>query len=136
MSNNVMELLQGIIGELKVIAKSETIVGEPVSAGDRTVIPVSRISVGFGAGGGQDSKSDNTARYGGGGGGGAIIEPIAFLVLDKDKVSLLATKKKGSFDKIMEAAPDALAALKNLAARKMKSEGDSESTDKDDEQSD
>ena len=51
MSNNVMELLQGIIGELKVIAKSETIIGEPVTAGDRTVIPVSRISVGFGAGG-------------------------------------------------------------------------------------
>ncbi len=135
MSNNVMELLQGIIGELKVIAKSETIVGDPVTAGDRTVIPVSRISVGFGAGGGQDTKSENTSRYGGGGGGGAIIDPIAFLVLEKDKVSLLATQKKGSFDKIIAAAPDALAALKNLAARKSKGDGEdaSKSPDTDDE---
>ena len=43
MSNNIMELLQGIIGELKVIAKSETVVGQPITAGDRTVIPVTRL---------------------------------------------------------------------------------------------
>ena len=125
MSNNIMELLQGIIGELKVIAKSETVVGQPVTAGDRTVIPVTRISVGFGAGGGEDGKEEKGSRYGGGGGGGAVIDPVAFLVLEEDKVSLLTAKKKGSFDKIIESAPDVLAALKNLATRKS-SGGDEE----------
>lgn len=120
MSNNIMELLQGIIGELKVIAKSETVIGQPVTAGDRTVIPITRISVGFGAGGGEEGKDDKGTRYGGGGGGGAIIDPVAFLVLEKDKVSLLTAKKTGSFDKIIESAPDVLAALKNLATRKAK----------------
>lgn len=125
MSNNVMELLQGIIGELKVIAKSETVVGQPVTAGDRTVIPVTRISVGFGAGGGEEGKQDKGSRFGGGGGGGAVIDPVAFLVLDKDKVTLLAAQKKGSFDKIIESAPDVLAAIKNFASRKS-SAGDEE----------
>jgi uncharacterized spore protein YtfJ len=119
-----MDLLQGIIGELKVIAKSETVVGQPVTAGDRTVIPVTRISVGFGAGGGEEGKEEKGSRYGGGGGGGAVIDPVAFLILEKDKVSLLTAKKKGSFDKIIESAPDVLAALKNLATRK--SSGDDE----------
>lgn len=126
MSNNIMELLQGIIGELKVIAKSETVVGQPVTAGDRTVIPVTRISVGFGAGGGEEGKEDKGSRYGGGGGGGAVIDPVAFLVLEKDKVSLLTAKKKGSFDKIIESAPDVLAALKNLATRKSSGGSDDE----------
>jgi sporulation protein YtfJ len=117
-SNNIMELLQGIIGELKVIAKSETVVGQPVTAGDRTIIPVTRISVGFGAGGGEEGKQDKGSRFGGGGGGGAVIDPVAFLVIEKDKVFLLAAKKKGSFDKIIESAPDVLAAIKNLATRK------------------
>lgn len=118
-NNNIMELLQGIIGELRVIAKSETVVGQPVQAGDRTVIPVTRISVGFGAGGGEDSPGGGKGpRFGGGGGGGAVIDPVAFLVLDKDKVSLVTAKKKGSFEKIIEAAPDVLATIKSLATKK------------------
>jgi uncharacterized spore protein YtfJ len=122
-----MELLQGIIGELKVIAKSETVVGEPVTAGDRTVIPVTRISVGFGAGGGEEGKDDKGARYGGGGGGGAVIDPVAFLVLERDKVSLLTAKKKGSFERIIESAPDVLAALKTLASKKSQSDDEEKS---------
>jgi uncharacterized spore protein YtfJ len=119
-----MDLLQGIIGELKVIAKSETVVGQPVTAGERTVIPVTRISVGFGAGGGEEGRPEKGDRYGGGGGGGAVIDPVAFLILEQDKVSLLTAKKKGSFDKIMESAPDLLNALKDLARKKSRGEGE------------
>ncbi|MEW5875970.1 MAG: spore germination protein GerW family protein [Candidatus Zixiibacteriota bacterium] len=117
-SNNIMDLLQGIIGELKAIAKSETVVGQPVQAGDRTVIPVTRITVGFGAGGGEDTQSGKGPRFGGGGGGGAVIDPVAFLVLDKDKVSLVTARQKGAFEKVMEAAPDVLATIKSFASKK------------------
>jgi len=63
MSNNVVEILKGVVGELREIAKSETVIGEPVTVGDRTVIPVVKISVGFGAGGGQgeDEKARSSA---------------------------------------------------------------------------
>jgi sporulation protein YtfJ len=125
-NNNIMELLQGIIGELKVIAKSETVVGQPVQAGDRTVIPITRISVGFGAGGGEDTQDGKGPRFGGGGGGGAVIDPVAFLVLDKDKVSLVTAKQKGVFDKVIEAAPDVLAAIKSLASKKGEKDDSSE----------
>ncbi|GAB4316271.1 MAG: GerW family sporulation protein [Candidatus Zixiibacteriota bacterium] len=117
MSNNVMELLQGIIGELKVVAKSETVVGQPVTAGTRTVIPVTRISVGFGAGGGEDGKPEQGPRFGGGGGGGAVIDPVAFLVLEDEKVSLLLTKKHSTIDKIVDVAPEIVNAIKKLAGK-------------------
>ena len=53
MANNVVEILQGVVGELKDMARSESIIGEAITIGDKTVIPVVKISVGFGAGGGQ-----------------------------------------------------------------------------------
>lgn len=128
MSNNVMELLQGIIGELKVVAKSETVVGQPVTAGNRTVIPVTRVSVGFGAGGGEDGKPDQGPRFGGGGGGGAVIDPVAFLVVEEDKVSLLLTKRHSTIDKIVDVTPEVVNAIKKLVS-KAKSDDDDKKRD-------
>ncbi len=118
MASNLMEVLQAIVGELKTIARSETVIGNPVTVGDKTVIPITRISVGFGAGGGEEGRQDKGTRFGGGGGGGAVIEPVAFLIIDRDKVSLLTARDRTSFDKIIDAAPDMLAAIKNLATKK------------------
>jgi uncharacterized spore protein YtfJ len=102
--NNVVDILKGVVGELREISKSETIIGEPISVGNRTVIPVVTISVGFGAGGGQGEDKKAMAGFGGGGGGGARIEPTAFIILDEDGVSLLPMAK-GKWDQIIDAIP-------------------------------
>ncbi len=73
MANNVVEILKGVVGELREISKSETVVGKPITVGDKTVIPVVKISVGFGAGGGQGESEKTGTGFGGGGGGGARI---------------------------------------------------------------
>ena len=104
MSNNVVELLKGVVGELREIAKSETVVGDPVTIGDTTVIPIVKISVGFGAGGGQGEDEKSRSGFGGGGGGGAKIEPAAFIIMDKDGVRLLPASK-GKWDSIIDAIP-------------------------------
>ena len=49
--NKVSEILKDIVGELKNIATSQTVVGEPITVNEKTVIPVVKISLGFGAGG-------------------------------------------------------------------------------------
>ncbi len=82
MSNNVVDILKGVVGELREISKSETIIGQPITVGNRTVIPVVKISVGFGAGGGQGEDEKKGSGFGGGGGGGARIEPAAFIIMD------------------------------------------------------
>jgi len=104
MSNNVVDILKGVVGELREIARSETIIGEPVTFGERTVIPVVKISVGFGAGGGQGEDEKSRSGFGGGGGGGAKIEPAAFIIMDDTGVSLLPVTK-GKWDNIIDAIP-------------------------------
>ena len=104
MANNVVEILKGVVGELREISKSETIIGEPITVGDKTVIPIVKISVGFGAGGGQGENEKAGTGFGGGGGGGAKIEPAAFIIMDKHGVSLLPANK-GKWDSIIDSIP-------------------------------
>ncbi|RME19838.1 MAG: sporulation protein [Candidatus Zixiibacteriota bacterium] len=104
MANNVVEILKGVVGELREMARSEAIIGEPVTVGDRTVIPVVKISLGFGAGGGQGENEKAGTGFGGGGGGGAKIEPAAFIIIDKDGYKLLPAKK-GGWGELIDAIP-------------------------------
>jgi uncharacterized spore protein YtfJ len=120
MTNKLTDLLQSIIGELKQIAVTETIVGEPVALGDKKVVPVSRIMVGFGVGGGEGASEKQGEGFGGGGGGGVRIEPVGFIVIDEDKVSFLPTKA-GKFEGLIEAIPDLFNKIKSL--KKDKGEG-------------
>lgn len=117
-SGNLVEVLQAIVGELRQIARSESIVGAPVTIGDRTIVPITKLSVGFGAGGAEGTRPDKGSGFGGGGGGGAMIEPVAFLVLDKERIQLLTTKKQGAFEAVLEAAPDLIASIKNWADKR------------------
>lgn len=102
--NNVVELLKGVVGELRQVASSETVIGEPITVGDRTVIPVVKVTIGFGAGGGQGEMAKGESGFGGGGGGGAKIEPIAFIIMDETGVSLLPVAK-GKWEGVIDAIP-------------------------------
>ncbi len=116
MSNNVVDILKGVVGELREISRSETIIGEPITVGNRTVIPVVRITVGFGAGGGQGEDEKSRSGFGGGGGGGARIEPAAFIIMDENGISLLPMAK-GKWDNVIEAIPEIARKLSDLKGK-------------------
>ena len=69
MASSVEGLIERVMGELHHLVQTRTVVGEPLQAGNVTLIPVSKISFGFGAGGGQEGKFKS------GTGGGATVEP-------------------------------------------------------------
>lgn len=54
-------------------AGAETVFGEPVSVGDRTIVPVAKIRYGFGGGSGGRERGE---QFGGGGGGGLVAKPL------------------------------------------------------------
>lgn len=125
MANNVMDVISGIVGELKTIASAESIIGEAVTVGDKTVIPVVRVSVGFGAGGGEGSRDQNQSGYGAGGGGGCVVEPAAFIIMDRTGISLLPAKP-GKLDSLVDAIPAVVKKIANLKEKFKKPEdGDS-----------
>ncbi len=117
--NRVSEILKDIVGELKDIASSQTVIGEPITVGDKTVVPVVKISVGFGAGGGQGEYPEKGGGFGGGGGGAAKIEPSAFIIMDKDKISLLSAKP-GKLDALVEAVPGLIGKIKDIKSKMSK----------------
>jgi len=114
--NNVVEILKAVVGEIRDMARSETIIGEPVTVGKRTVIPITKISFGFGAGGGQGESGKVGEGFGGGGGGGAKIEPAAFIIMDEDGVSLLP-ETKGSWESIINAIPGIASKLADVSKK-------------------
>ena len=126
MTSSIESLIERVMGELHRIVQTRTVVGEPVQAGELTLIPVSRITFGFGAGGGQEGKGQS------GTGGGATVEPIAFVVIDGNGKAQILTirEKEASWGQLMELMPDAIAKVKSFVGRK---KGDGE---EDDEESD
>ncbi len=117
MPSSVENLIEKVLGELHRIVQTETVIGEPVQAGKVTLIPVSRISFGFGAGG-QDGKGQS------GTGGGATVEPIAFVVIDAEgEVKIMTLKEKdASLGQLVGLVPEALAKVKKFMGKKKKDE--------------
>ncbi len=103
----VEEFIQIITEQLKNIAYTEAHVGKPIEVGTTTVIPISKISIGFGAGGANEG---NEGRRVGGGGGGFSVEPVAFLVVRQDgSVELCHLNAPGSpASKLVELLPDVI----------------------------
>jgi len=55
--------IKEIAGELEKIATTKTVVGEPITAAGKTIIPISRITMGFGAGGGEGKKDNESGLF-------------------------------------------------------------------------
>lgn len=114
--NPIEGLLNVSMEKIKAMVDVNTIVGDPVTTADgTTVIPVSKVSFGFGAGGSefaQDLKDNPDAdgkMFGGGAGSGVSINPIAFLVIGKESVRILPiTNSVTTADRIIDAVPDLL----------------------------
>jgi len=126
-NNRVSEILKDIVGELKDIATSQTVIGAPITVNNKTVVPVVKISVGFGAGGGQGEAKEKGGGFGGGGGGAAKIEPAAFIIMDEEKISLLGAKP-GKLDALFEAVPDLFGKIKDMRDKMKKDKTETAST--------
>ena len=93
MNENKQEhLIQGMMGtamqKIREMIDVNTIIGDPITTPDGTVIiPVSKVSFGFGSGG-SDWPNKNTAKdlFGGGAGAGISINPLAFLVISNGEM--------------------------------------------------
>ncbi|HIT59547.1 MAG TPA: sporulation protein YtfJ [Candidatus Faeciplasma pullistercoris] len=84
--NSYLEnLVKGAIEKIKEMVDVQTIIGEPVVAPNGTVIvPVSKVSIGFGSGGSDLPTKNAKDLFGGGVGGGVTISPVAFIVIAAD----------------------------------------------------
>ena len=114
------DLMDTTMDKIRDMVDSNTIIGEPITTPDGvTVIPVSRVSFGFGAGGGDYGKTD-TAHFGGGAGAGVKVDPVAFLVI-KDgltRVMPVAIPAAATVDRVLDLVPEVLDRVQNFVDKK------------------
>ena len=98
------EVLKTALEKISYIAKTETIFGEPIEAGSITLIPVSKVSIGFAAGG---ANSETKTGAGAGTGGGVQITPVAFISISEGKIQIHKLDHTDpTFSKLVSMAPD------------------------------
>jgi uncharacterized spore protein YtfJ len=103
---SLSEVIKTALDQMQYIAKTETVIGEPINVGNVTLIPVSRVSIGFAAGG---AGKDDKCASGAGTGGGISITPVAFLSVSDDRVQIHPVTPSDPFlSKLFSMAPDAL----------------------------
>ncbi len=124
MSNHPIEgLMTTAMNSIKDMIDVNTIIGDPIeSSNDIVIIPISKVSFGFAAGGSEFSgetideyskrNKEEQIQYrlpfGGGSGAGVTINPVAFIVINKDNVKLIPVNHSSILDKLIDYVPDLL----------------------------
>ena len=124
-SDTINELISSSMEKIKMIVDSSTIVGEKVTTEDgTTIIPISKVSVGYVVGGGEyaDLSSRRVANHfpmAGGSSGGMSVTPVGFLIETKGEINFVNVENKSLYQTVLNM-------FNALLAKVQKSEEDDE----------
>ena len=117
--NAISAMMEASMGKIREMVDSNTVVGEPIVTADGvTLIPVSRLSFGFGCGGGDYGKQPD--KLGAGAAAGVRVEPMAFLVV-KDGVTRMlpvGTPAITTVDRFVEMVPQVMDRVEGFIDKK------------------
>ncbi|SCH08423.1 MULTISPECIES: GerW family sporulation protein [unclassified Romboutsia] len=101
-TGSIQSLMETTLETIKGSIDANTIVGDPIQAENTVVVPISKVTIGFGIGGGEyskgydkrnDSKVDreiNDTNFAGGSGGAISVQPVAFVVVENGETRLMS----------------------------------------------
>ena len=115
MNQKLPNMLEATIQKIREMVDVNSVIGDPITTPDGvTIIPVSKVSVGFGGGGSDfvNSKGGENP-FGGGAGGGVKVTPLCFLVVKDGNVRMMSVPEpaNSTADRIVEMMPDTLEKL-------------------------
>lgn len=140
----IQGMMRTAMESLKTMVDVGTVVGDPVETREgMIIIPVSRVSFGFAAGGGEyggplrrrqagydqnqyddqsqqggmdggSSGSMSAHPFGGGSGAGVSVQPVGFLVCGPEGVRMLHVERGQVMDKLVEMMPDLIEKARGL----------------------
>ena len=122
MDDKVKDLVNTAMGKIKELSDADTIIGDPIKVdGDITIIPISKVSYGFAAGGSDLPSKTSTGLFGGGTGGGITIQPLAFIVVAHGDVKLLQLNQdKSSTGAIVNMIPEIFDKVQGMISKDKK----------------
>ena len=116
-------LMSSAMNSIKEMVDVNTIIGNPVNIPDGTVIiPISRVSFGFAAGGsefksGNEKRESDKLPFGGGSGAGVTINPVGFLVASKEQVKFIPVGQPSVTDKLVDYVPELVNKIQELISK-------------------
>jgi len=119
--NPLADLMEATMSKIHEMADSNTVIGSTITTPDGvTLIPVSRLSFGFGSGGGDYG----TDKFGGGTAAGVKIEPMAFLVVKDGVTRVLPVGLPAvtTVDRIIDMVPEMVDRVENFVEKKKEKE--------------
>jgi len=129
MSNEVNNVMGLTMDKIREMVDVNTVVGNPIVTNDgTTLIPISKVSFGFGSGGTDFSKANkedagknnSDLKFGAGGGAGVSITPISFLVVSNGTVKMLpiGAPASSSIDRVVDLLPELIDKLSAMLKKK------------------
>ncbi len=125
------ELMTNTMQKIREIADVNTIIGQPIMAEGVTIIPISRLTVGFASGGSdfasKNQKPEEDNSFGGGSGAGMSLSPVAFLIVKEGTVRLLpvAPHPGSAVDRVVDMVPDVLDKVTGIIEKQQEKDKDS-----------
>ncbi len=123
MAGNIDGVMNNALDGIRKMVDVDTVIGEPIRVSDSvTLIPVSKVSFGFAAGGSSFGKTEKE-NFGGGAGGGVNVVPVAFIAVSGETVKVLPiSNHPDAVDKIAAYVPDVVDKISSFFEKKDKTE--------------
>lgn len=125
MNHPLSDMMISTMGKIRDMIDVNTVIGSPITTPDGvTIIPVTKVSIGYGAGGSDFATKNYPANrdnaFGGGAGAGVNITPVAFLIVRGESVRMLpvAEPASTSMDRLIEQLPDLIDKAEALLDKK------------------
>lgn len=96
------QIIDAALAKIGSVADVNTVIGSPIQLdGGITVIPFSKVTVGFASGGvdftGKNDRPDTDPHFAGGNGAAVSVTPLGFIVAENGNVRILDLKHAESF---------------------------------------
>lgn len=126
----ISDVISTSLEKIRTMVDANTVIGNPINTpSGTTIIPISKISMGFASGGldynGKDTSPAKQQNFGGGGGTGLSITPVGFLVVDKDgavdMINVGLNTAGGTVDQIgdlLDRSPEIISKFKSMFGKK------------------
>lgn len=125
MAHPISDLMATTMEKIRDMMDANTVVGKPIEAGGVTVIPVSKISLGYGSGGSdfcqKNQKPEQGNAFGGGAGMGVSITPVSFLIIKDGNVRVVSVEPPAptAVERVMDMVPDVVDKVGTVVNKKI-----------------
>ena len=127
-TGSIQSLMETTFETIKGSIDANTIIGDPIQTDTTVVVPISKVTIGFGIGGGEYSKGydenklkeniegNEDTNFAGGSAGAISIQPVAFVVVENGETRLMSLDNSiNMVDNILAVTPKVIEKIQKLS---------------------